>query len=230
MSWLPPFSRAGTVRAPSRPTRSSSAPDSVPARTPSSSGGSASGGHPIRVGVDQRLLPAVPLGQQVGRGRGAEEPGVGDPGVADPGDVPRRRFLAAEVPDRLVGVREVVGEEAAAVRLGEDPGVAPALPGCVAVLLRRLAGAEVEDVDHQQVARFGALDLDGPAEHVRHAEVHVAHVVGRVVVAQLRVGPLPALHPELASRGGPRPRRGCRDATGCVPAPPGPASTWTGPR
>jgi hypothetical protein len=44
MSWLPPFSRAGTVRAPSRPTRSSSEPLSVPARTPSSSGGRASGG------------------------------------------------------------------------------------------------------------------------------------------------------------------------------------------
>ena len=44
MSWLPPFSRAGTVRAPSRATFSSADPLSVPASVWSTSGGSASGG------------------------------------------------------------------------------------------------------------------------------------------------------------------------------------------
>ena len=116
--------------------------------------------HPVRVAVDQRLLAAVPLRQQRRRRGGAEQPRVRDAGVADPGDVPRRGVLAVEVPDRLVGVREVVGEEAAAVRLGEDTGVAPSLARRVAVLLRGLARAEVEDVDDQQVTRLGALDLD----------------------------------------------------------------------
>ena len=111
----------------------------------------------LRVLVDQRLLAPVPLGEQVGRRRGAEQAGMRDAGVADAGHVARRRVLAVEVPDRLVGVGEVVGQEAAAVGLGEDARVAPALARRVAVLLRRLARAEVEDVDDQQVARLGAL-------------------------------------------------------------------------
>ena len=63
---------------------------------------------------------------------------------------------AVEVPDRLVGVGEVVGQEAAAVHLGEDAGVAPALTGRVTDLLRDRA--EIEDVDDEQVAGLGALD------------------------------------------------------------------------
>ena len=230
MSWLPPFSRAGHRARPLPADPLQLGPGQRARQHAVLQRRQRQRRHPVRVRVDQRLLPPVPLGQQVGRGGGAEQAGVGDPGVADPGDVPRRRVLAVEVPDRLVGVREVVGEEPAAVRLGEDPGVAPALPGRVAVLLRRLAGAQVEDVDHEQVARLRALDLDRAAEHVRHAEVHVAHIVGRVVVAQLGVGPLPALDPELRAGADRRRGAGCRDATGCVPAPPGPASTWTGPR
>ena len=111
--------------------------------------------------------------------------------------------LAVEVPDRLVGVGVVVGEEPAGVGLGEDAGVAPALAGGGAGLLGDRA--EVEDVDHQQVAGLGALDLDGAAEHVGVGQVDVADVVGRVVVAELGVGPLAALDPELAAglhRGG----------------------------
>ncbi len=44
MSWLPPFSRGGAVRAASLATRSNSAPVSVPRMAASGSGGSASGG------------------------------------------------------------------------------------------------------------------------------------------------------------------------------------------
>jgi hypothetical protein len=121
----------------------------------------------------------------------------------------------------------VVGEEAAAVDLGEDAGVAPALARGVAVLLWRLAGPEVEDVDDEEVARLRALDLDRAAEHVRLGQVDVAHVVGGVVVAELRVGPLAALDPELGPRRAMEAAGGCRGATGCDRAPPGRASTST---
>jgi hypothetical protein len=119
-------------------------------------------------------------------------------GVADAGQVPGRRHLAVEVPDRLVRVREVVGQEAAAVGLGEDARVAPALAGGLPDLLRYRP--EVEDVDDEQVTRLGALDADRAGEHVRVREVDVADVVGGVVVADLGVCPLAALDAELLAR------------------------------
>ena len=116
---------------------------------------------------------------------------MGDAGDLHAGEVPGGAGLAGEVQDRLVGVGEVLGEEPAAVGLGEDAGVAPALAGCVADLLRDRA--EIEDVDDEQVAGFGALDGDRPGEHVGAGEVDVANVVGGVVVADLAVGPFAAL-------------------------------------
>lgn len=154
--------------------------------------------NPVRVGVDEGLLAGVPAGQQLGGGRGAEEAGVGDAGVADAGDVPGGGLLAVEVPDGLVRVGEAVGEEAAAVVLGEDAGVAPALPGAFSLRLRY--GAQVEDVHDEQVAGLGALHRDGAAEHVGVGEVDVTDVVGRVVVADLVVGPVPALDAEIRAR------------------------------
>src|SRR4029079_12204257 len=85
--------------------------------------------------------------------------------------------------------------------------------GSVAALLWWLDGAEVQDVDDQQVSWLRPLDLDRPAQHVADAQVHVAHVVGRVVVAQLRVGPLAALDAELAAG-----RNGCGGRDVGVPA------------
>ncbi len=228
MSWLPPFSRAGTVRAPSRAMPASASPVAVPPSTCASQRGQRQRRHPVGVGGDQRPFALVPAGQQLGRRRGAEQAGVGDPGVADARDVPRGGLLSAEVPDRLVRVGIVVGEEAAAVDLGEDAGVAPTLAGRVADLLRHRA--EVEDVDDEQVAGLGALDRDRTGQHVAAVELDVADIVRRVVVPDLGVGPLAALD---ADRRAGRDRRCGRDVR--VPAVvaghrPGRASTWPGPR
>ena len=54
-----------------------------------------------------------------------------------------------EVPDGLVGVREVIGQEAAPVDLREDAGVAPSLAGGVTGLLRRKTGSEIQNVDDE---------------------------------------------------------------------------------
>ena len=116
------------------------------------------GRHAVGGGGDERALPEVPAGQQLGRRRGAEQARGGDPCELDAGDVPRGALLPGEVPDRLVRVGEPVGEEAAAVGFREDPGVAPALARRVTDLLRN--GAEVEDVDDEQVAGLRALDGD----------------------------------------------------------------------
>lgn len=80
-----------------------------------------------------------------------------------------------EVPDRLIRVREVVGQEAATVGLREDPGVSPALPWCLTDLLGNRT--EIEDVDHQQVDGLGTLHTDRPAEHVRAVQVDIADML-----------------------------------------------------
>src|SRR3981189_558752 len=113
-------------------------------------------------------------------------------------NVPRRALLPGEVPDRLCGGGEIGGQEPAAVRLGEDAGVAPALTGRLTDLLRYRA--KIEDVDDEQIAWLGALDEDRPGQHVVVREVDVAHVVRRVVVADLAVGPFAALHPDRLTR------------------------------
>ena len=115
MSWLPPFSRGGAVRAASAAARSKSSPVRLPRMAESGLRRQRQRRHPVRVGVDQGLLAGVPLGQQLRRGRGAHQARVHDAGERHPGDVPRRGHAAAEVPDHLVGVGELLGEEAAAV-------------------------------------------------------------------------------------------------------------------
>src|SRR5919107_1935075 len=91
MSWLPPFSRGGAVRAASAATRSKSAPLRLPRIAESGSGGRAS------------------------RGGGPNQAGVHEARERHAGDVRGRPPPAAEVPDHLVGVGELLGEEPAAV-------------------------------------------------------------------------------------------------------------------
>jgi hypothetical protein len=58
---------------------------------------------------------------------------------------------AVDVPDRLLRLREMLGQEAAAVLLREEAVEAPQAVGL---------GANVEQVDDEQVARLGALHAD----------------------------------------------------------------------
>jgi len=85
----------------------------------------------------------------------------------------------------------VVGEESAAVLQVEDPREPP-------LVVRERA--EVEDVDHQDVARFGALDADRTAQVVVRREHHVADVVRVVAVLDLVAGPVETLDAELLAR------------------------------
>jgi hypothetical protein len=154
--------------------------------------------HPVGIGGDEGALPAVPARQQLRGGRGAHQAGMHDAGERDAGDVPGRGGLPGEVPDHLVRVGELVGEEAAAVLLGEDAGVAPALPGQRAGVLLR-DRPDVQDVDDQQVTRFGALHRERAAEHVHRGQRCVPDVVGGVVVVDGAVEPLPAVDPEAVA-------------------------------
>src|SRR4051794_27220832 len=99
------------------------------------------------------------------RGRAADQSWVLDADEADIGDVPRGGEDAlVKIPDGLVGIGKVLGQEAATVRAAEDAGVAP---GRIRRTQDRIGDrAEVEDVDHQQIARLSALDGDRAAEDV----------------------------------------------------------------
>ena len=80
--------------------------------------------------TDQCLFAGVPAGQQVGGRRGPEQSRMGDAGEANPGDVPRGGEDAlVKIPDGLVGIGKVIGEETSAIRAAEDPGVAPGRSG-----------------------------------------------------------------------------------------------------
>src|SRR5699024_8493247 len=99
------------------------------------------------VGVDQCLFAFVPLREQGRRWGRAGKARVLDPGVLHPGDVPRGAGLSAEVPDGLIGIGVVVGEETATVDLREDPGVSPSLAAVVALGLGYRS--HIDDVDDQ---------------------------------------------------------------------------------
>jgi hypothetical protein len=124
-------------------------------------------------------------------GQAADQPGVDQAGEVHARHMARTREHALEVPDRFLRFGEMVGQKAAAVLLAEEAVEAPE-----AVLL----GAYVQQVDHQQVAGFRALDADRAREVVHRAEVDVAHIVGAVVVLDETAGPVKRFQDEVVAR------------------------------
>ncbi len=82
----------------------------------------------------------------------------------------------------------MVGEEAAAVLLGEEAVEAPQ------ALLER---PHVEQVDDQEIARLGALHADRAGEEVHDGKIDIAHVIGGVVVLDEAAGPIIGLDNEI---------------------------------
>ncbi len=143
--------------------------------------------HALRVGSDQRRLAVVPALEQLMRGQTADDAGVGQAGKAQVGNMPRGGEDAVEIPHRLGGLVEVVGQEAAELLLAEDAGIAPPLV---------VEHADVENIDDDDVAGLGTRHPDRPRQVVARREVDVADVVGAVVVVDLATGPVEALHTE----------------------------------
>ena len=92
-------------------------------------------------------------------------------GEADAGNVPGVRVQSRNVPDRFLRQREVVGQEAAAILLGEEAVEAPGT-------LRE--DADIENVDHQEIARLGAMHADRAGEEVDDGEIDIADIVGGI--------------------------------------------------
>ena len=147
--------------------------------------------HTGRVGVDQRLLALVPGREQLGIGQATDQARVDQAGEAHPGYVPALGEHALEVPDGFLRVGKVVGEKAAAVALREEAVEAPQ---------RILLGADVQQLDHQQVARLGALYTHRTGEVVHGGKVDIAHVAGVVVILDRAARPVVGLEDEIVAR------------------------------
>ncbi|MNT12322.1 hypothetical protein D3C72_1472450 [compost metagenome] len=93
-----------------------------------------------------------------------------------------------EIPDRLLRLRKMIGQEAAAVLLREEAVEAP-----LAVRLR----ANVEQIHHEEVARLCAFHAHRAGQEVDDGEVDVTHIVGRVVVLDETAGPVVGLQDEV---------------------------------
>ena len=206
MSQLPPCSRGGTVRAPSAPIFALTSPLARPACAVGAKGGLASPGTRVGLVAISAFSRSFQVASNLRIGQTADQAGVDQAGEADAGNVARRGVEALEIPDRFLRQRKVIGQEAAAVLLGEEAVEAPQ------ALLQR---ADVEQVDHQQVAGLGALDADRAGQEVHDGEVDVAHVVGGIVVLDEAAGPVIGLDDEIVARIDPAPRSECRDASGC---------------
>lgn len=100
-----------------------------------------------------------------------------------------RAVDVVEVPDGLVGVGILIGQEPTAVALCEDPRETPAPKR-----------SDVEDVGREQVSRRGTLDPKRSAQDVDQVEIDVPDVIGAVGVVDLEVGPLLALEEERVAR------------------------------
>ena len=157
--------------------------------------------HAGRIGRDQRGLALVPGRQHLRIGQAADQAGMDQAGEVHAGHMARRGVEALDVPDRLLRQREMLGQEAAAVLLGEEAVEAPQ-----AFLLR----PDVEQVDHQEIAGLRALHADRAGQEVHDRQVDVAHVVGRIVVLDEAAGPVVGLDDEVVARIDPRHDRNVR--------------------
>ena len=79
-------------------------------------------------------------------------------------------------------------------------------------------GPDLQDVDVEQVARLGAIDVDRPGERVDEVEVDVRDVIEGRAGVELPVERVARLEDHLVAGVARRRRAGCPDATGCAPS------------
>ena len=120
----------------------------------------------------------------------ADQAGVDQAGIAHAGHMARVGEHALDVPDGLLRLGEVVGQEAAAIFLGEKSVKAPH---------RFLLSADIQQLNDQQVARLGTFDANRAAQKVDDRQVDVAHVVRAVVVLDEAAGPVVGFQHEVVA-------------------------------
>ena len=145
----------------------------------------------VGIGRYQCGLAFVPGVEQGFGGQAADQTGMHDTGETHSRYMARRGIDAFQVPDGFVRVGVVLGEKTAAVFAGEQTGKSP---------LGIFERTDIQDIDHQQIAGFDAFHTDRAGQVVNLGEIHIAHVIGGIVVGDLRTGPVHALHDEIVTR------------------------------
>ncbi|EAY64674.1 conserved hypothetical protein [Burkholderia cenocepacia PC184] len=146
--------------------------------------------HALGRGGDQAGFARVPGFQQSRIGQAADQAGVNQAREIHARNMARARVDTMKIPDRFLRAGEMIGEKAAAVRLRKEAVEAP-----LAVGLR----ADVEQVDHQQVAGLRAVHAHRAGQEVHDRQVDVAHVVGAVVVLDEAAGPVVGFEDEIVA-------------------------------
>ena len=157
--------------------------------------------HAVRIGRDEIDLALVPGVEQLLVGQAADQARMDQARELHAGHVAGMGVEAGNVPDRFLRQRKVIGEESAAVLLGEESVEAPQALG---------QRADVEQIDHQEIAGLGALDADRAGQEVHDRQVDVADVIGEFVVLDEAAGPIIGLDDEVVARLDPRDHRDVR--------------------
>src|SRR5471032_2954856 len=97
---------------------------------------------------------------------------------------------SVKIPDTFLRIREMLGQETAAILLRKKAVETP---------LAFHLGAYIEQVDHQQIARFSAVNTDRAGEKVDDRQVDIADVVSGVVVLDETAGPVVRFQNEVVA-------------------------------
>ncbi len=145
----------------------------------------------VGVGVDQCLFAPVPRLQQLLVGQATDQARVDQTREIHPGDMAGRREHAVKIPDGFLRMGEMFGQETAPV-IAAEKAVEP--PQAVRL------GADIQQVNHQQVTGLRAFYAHRPRQKVHGGQVHIAHVVGAVVVLDGAAGPVIGFQHEVVAR------------------------------
>ena len=142
----------------------------------------------LGIGVEQLGFAAVPHVEHLAIRQTADQTGMDEARIFHPRHMARLGEHAVEIPDGFLCFGEMLGQETATVLFREKAVEPPE---------HLFLGADIQDVDHQQIARLGPFDADRAGEVMNLLEFHVAHVRGVIVVLDLTTCPVIGLDLEI---------------------------------
>ena len=157
--------------------------------------------HAVRIGFDQILFALIPEIEHLLVGQATDQAGMNQARIVHARNMARAREHAVKIPDRFLRRRKMVGQKSSPIVLAEKSVEAP---------LALFLGTDVEQIDHQQIARLRTLHAHGAGEVVHGAQIDVAYIVGAVVVLDEPARPVVGFQDEVIARVDPAGHRNIR--------------------